>query len=164
MSQSRSGIENKTDELYETDFHAWTIEQAKFLRNGAWNCLDISNLVEEIESLGRQEQSQLESRLEVLIGHLLKWEFQPSKRSKSWFATMREQRRKIIRLIERNPSLQPYLPRTLEEIYQDALDLAVRETSLNYKDFPQVCPYNLEQILDFEFFPGEQLEGDPNRE
>ncbi|WP_322744688.1 DUF29 domain-containing protein [[Phormidium] sp. LEGE 05292] len=138
------------------------MEQAKFLRNEDWHNLDIPNLVEEIESLGRQEQTQLESRLEVLTGQLLKWEFQPNKRSKSWFFTIREQRRKIIRLIQRNPSLQPYLPKALTEIYPDALDLALRETSLAKENFPQECPYSLEEILNAEFFPGEQLESDPN--
>ncbi|MFB2836486.1 DUF29 domain-containing protein [Floridanema evergladense] len=162
MTQNLSGIEHKTSELYEIDFYAWTLEQAKFLRKEDWNNLDIPNLVEEIESLGRQEQSQLESRLEVLIGHLLKWEFQPSKRSKSWLFTIREQRRKILRLIGRNPSLQPYLPKALAEIYPDALDLALRETSLKEENFPQECPYSLEKILDAEFFPGEQLESDRN--
>ena len=147
---------------YETDFYAWTIEQASFLRDSAWDCLDISNLVEEIESLGRQEQRELLNRLGVLLGHLLKWEFQPGKRSKSWFATIREQRRRVLKLLEKSPSLHPFFPEALEEAYQDALDLAVRETSLDYKDFPPLCPYNLEQILDFEYFPGEQLEGDPN--
>jgi len=164
MTQNLSGIEPKTGELYESDFYAWTVEQAKFLRNGAWNKLDFPNLAEEIESLGRQEQSQLESRLEVLIGHLLKWEFQASKRSKSWFFTIREQRRKISRLIQRNPSLQPYLPKALTEIYPDALDLALRETSLKEENFPQECPYSLEEILNTEFFPGEQLESDPNQQ
>ena len=155
MTQNLSEIEPKTGELYETDFYAWTVEQARFLRNEDWSNLDISNLAEEIESFGRQEQSQLESRLEVLIGHLLKWEFQPNKRSKSWLFTIREQRRKIIRLIERNPSLKSYLPKALTEIYPDALDLALRETSLKEENFPQECPYSLEEILNAEFFPGE---------
>lgn len=162
MNLNLSEVEYKKSKLYESDFYAWTVEQAKFLQNGDWDNLDIPNLVEEIESLGRQEQSQLESRLEVLIGHLLKWEFQPSKRSKSWFFTIREQRRKIIRLIQKNPSLQPYLPKALTEIYPDALDLALRETSLKEENFPQECPYSLEEILNAEFFPGEQLESDRN--
>lgn len=164
MTENLSGVKPKTDELYESDFYAWTLEQAKFLQNGDWNNLDITNLVEEIESLGRQEQSQLESRLEVLIGHLLKWEFQSNNRSKSWFFTIREQRRKIIRLIQKNPSLQSYLPKALIEIYPDALDLALRETSLKEENFPQECPYSLEEILNAAFFPGEQLESDPNQQ
>jgi hypothetical protein len=95
---------SKTSGLYETDFYAWTIEQAKFLKDGVWDCLDISNLVEEIESLGKQQRQELRNRLGILLGHLLKWEFQPSHRSKSWLATIREQRRRIGDLIEKVPA------------------------------------------------------------
>ena len=158
MTQSLSGIENKTSNLYETDFYAWTQEQAKFLRDGKWDCLDISNLVEEIESLGKQQRQELRNRLGVLLGHLLKWEFQSSNRSKSWFSTIREQRRRIIDLLDENPSLKPSFPYALEKAYQDGIDLAVRETSLSYKDFPVECSYNLKQVLDLKFFPGQQLE------
>jgi ribosomal protein L29 len=154
----------KSSNLYEADFYAWTQEQAKLLQQGTWSRLDIPNLVEEINSLGKQERQELENRLGVLLGHLLKWEFQSSHRSRSWFATIREQRRRISRLIERSPSLQPYLPEAVENAYQDALDLAVRETLLSYKNFPPDCPYQLEQILDFSFFPGEQLESDQDWE
>ena len=81
--------------LYETDFYSWTQEQAKFLRDGVWNSLDIPNLVEEIESLGRQDRRELRNRLRVLIGHLLKWEYQSGKRSRSWLNTIQEQRYQI---------------------------------------------------------------------
>src|SRR4028118_76717 len=94
---------SKNSELYQTDFYAWTIEQAKCLKDGTWHCLDISNLVEEIESLGRQQRQELRNRLGILLGHLLKWEFQPSHRSKSWLATIREQRRRIGDLLDSYP-------------------------------------------------------------
>ena len=153
---------SKNSGLYETDFYAWTIEQAKFLKEGIWDCLDISNLVEEIESLGKQQRQELRNRLGILLGHLLKWEFQSSHRSKSWLATIREQRRRIVDLLEESPSLKPYLPEVLEKAYQDGVDLAVRETSLNYNDFPEQCLYSLEQVLDSSFFPSQKLESDPN--
>lgn len=105
--------------------------------------MDASNLALEIESLGRQERRELENRLGILLGHLLKWEFQSDKRSKSWFATIREQRRQILKLLEQSPSWKPYLPEALQDAYQDGLDLAVRETSLGYKDFPEQCPDEL---------------------
>lgn len=155
-----SNIESQTSKLYEADFYAWTQEQAKLLRDGNWNCLDISNLVEEIESLGKQEQQELVNRLGVLLGHLLKWEFQAENRSRSWFATIREQRRRVHRLLKKSPSLKPYLPEALMEAYEDGLDLAVRETSLSYKVFPAECSYNLEQILDADFLPGERFDWD----
>ncbi|GET41373.1 DUF29 domain-containing protein [Microseira wollei] len=136
-------LPSQSGELYEKDFYAWTQEQAKFLRDGKWNCLDASNLALEIESLGRQERRELENRLGILPGHLLKWEFQSDKRSKSWFATIREQRRQILKLLDQSPSWKPYLPETLQDAYQDGLDLAVGETSLGYKDFPEQCPDEL---------------------
>ncbi len=139
--------------LYNLDFYGWTQEQVKLLKEEKWSCLDIPNLIEEIDSLGRRERQELENRLGVLLGHLLKWEFQPEHRSKSWVATIKEQRRRILRLLKENPSLQPFLPEALENAYKDGLDLAVRETFLDYENFPEESPYLFEQVLDNEFFP-----------
>jgi hypothetical protein len=85
--------------LYETDFYAWTFEQSKLLKEGNFKHLDIINLVEEIESLGKQQRQELENRLAILLGHLLKWDYQPDGRSKSWKAPIREQRRAVQKLI-----------------------------------------------------------------
>jgi hypothetical protein len=150
----------KSSDLYELDFYAWTQEQAKLLQEQKWSFLDVHNLVEEIASLGRQERQELENRLGVLLGHLLKWEFQSNHQSRSWFATIREQRRRVLRLLARSPSLQPYVSEALASAYQDALDLGVRETSLSYKTFPEECCYTWEQILDSEFLPGHAAESD----
>lgn len=151
-----------TSSLYEQDFYAWTQEQSKFLQAGVWDCLDIVNLVEEIESLGKQVRKELRNRLGILLGHLLKWEFQPSKRSKSWFITLREQRREIRDLLDENPSLKPYISEALQKAYQAGIDFAMRETSLADENFPDDCPYTFEQVLDATFFPGEPLESSKN--
>jgi adenosyl cobinamide kinase/adenosyl cobinamide phosphate guanylyltransferase len=143
-----------TKTLYDSDFYAWTKQQAQLLRSHQWDLVDIENLVEEIESLGRQERQELVNRLATLLGHLLKWEYQPEQRSNSWLATIREQRRKVIKLIEQNPSLKLYLEEVLQEAYEDGIDLAVRETNLPYKTFPEICPYTLQQTLNPEFLPG----------
>ena len=140
--------------LYETDFYAWTQQQAKLLQTKAWGELDTANLIEEIESLGRRERQELRNRLGILLGHLLKWQYQPQHRSNSWLATIREQRRRLQDLLLENPSLQPYLGETLERAYQDGVDLAVRETNLPYETFSTTCTYMLEQILNAEFLPG----------
>ncbi|WP_322096416.1 DUF29 domain-containing protein [Phormidium tenue] len=76
--------------LYDTDFYAWTLEQSNLLNSGKWQELDIENLVEEIESLGKQQRQELRNCLGILIGHLLKWQYQPDNRSKSWKATIIE--------------------------------------------------------------------------
>ena len=105
-----------TQNLYETDFYAWIQEQAKLLRHQQWSQLDLPNLIEEIESLGKQQRAELRNRLKVLIGHLLKWEYQPERRSRSWLMTIRIQRRDTQELLEENPSLKPYLEEALQKI------------------------------------------------
>jgi Domain of unknown function DUF29 len=89
--------------------------------------LDLPNLLEEIEVLGRRERQELRNRLGILLGHLLKWQYQPELRGNSWLATVREQRREILTLLQENPSLKPYLQEALALAYQNGLDLAVRD-------------------------------------
>ncbi len=145
QSTSRSPL------LYEADFYAWTQTQAKLLRDRTWEQLDIEQLAEEIESLGKQQRQELRHRLGVLLGHLLKWEFQPDKRSKSWLITIREQRREILELLQDSPSLKPYLTEAMQKAYPAGIDLVLRETGLEEKDLPIECPYSLEQALDHSF-------------
>lgn len=137
--------------LYETDFYAWTLEQSKLLKVGDFKHLDITHLVEEIESLGKQQRQELRNRLGVLIGHLLKWDYQPSKRSKSWRVTIREQRREILQLLKENPSLKPYLMEAIALAHESGLDLVVKETLLDYEDLPENCPYTSDQLFDPDF-------------
>jgi len=138
-------------QLYDLDFYAWTQQQADLLLAGKLEFLDRVNLAEEIESLGKQQRQELRNRLSILIGHLLKWDYQPERRGKSWKATIREQRRRIIEHLADNPSLKPYLLTAIALAYQDAIDLVVRETPLDDDDLPQVCPYAIEQIFDSSF-------------
>jgi len=145
---------NNQSVLYETDFYAWTQEQAELLQLGKLNALDITNLVEEIRSLGKQQKQELRNRLGVLIGHLLKWEYQPDFRSKSWRVTIREQRRRIKEHLLENPSLKSYLNQAILEAFQDGIDLVLKETPLDEKDLPQECPYSIEQIFDSTFPSG----------
>jgi hypothetical protein len=137
--------------IYESDFYRWTVDQVANLRLGKLDSLDLENLAEEIESLGNQQRSELENRLAVLLGHLLKWDLQPDLRGKSWRSTIKEQRRQIQRLIIKNPSLKSYLDEAILEGYESALDLVVRETPLDYQDLPQVCPYAIAQVFDNNF-------------
>lgn len=138
-------------QLYDLDFYAWTVEQAKLLKDGKFNQLDILNLVEEIESLGKREKQELRNRLRILIAHLLKWEYQSDKRSNSWKATIREQRRRIQQHLEENPSLKSYLSEAVIGAYQDGVDLAIQETNLPDQTFPTENPYNIDQILNPAF-------------
>jgi hypothetical protein len=144
--------------LYEADFYAWTQEQATLLRNQKWSQLDLPNLVEEIEALGKQQRQELRNRLSILLGHLLKWQYQPQHRSRSWLATLRIQRLDISEMLEDNPSLKPYLEEVLRKAYSRGVELAVRETNLPHQTFPTECPYGLVEILDDRFYPGEPSE------
>ena len=147
-------------DLYETDFYAWTQRQVELLRKRDLNNLDIENLIEEIDSLGKQEKRELVNRLGIILGHLLKWEYQPSRRSRSWVATIREQRSRVLKLLEENPSLTPYLPEAIAQAYQSGLALAVRETDMPFKTFPSGNSYTWEQIEKPDFLPGIQLDSD----
>jgi hypothetical protein len=150
MSVAKDAIEHV---LYTTDFYAWTQEQARLLRDRGWDQVDVENLIEEVESLGRQERRELINRLGILLGHLLKWEFQPDRRSNSWRATIREQRRQIQRLLQDNPSLKPDLLAALQDAYESGRDLAIEEANLPDENFPEHCPYRFEQAIEAEFFP-----------
>lgn len=141
--------------LYEIDFYAWTQEQAQLLRNQQWSKLDLPNLVEEIESLGKQQRQELRNRLSVLIAHLLKWQHQPEQRSRSWLSTIRVQRIDLYDLLEENPSLKPYLQEAIQRAYRKAVALAAGETNLPDNTFPSDCPYAFEQVLSDRFYPGE---------
>lgn len=147
-------MQNRT-QLYEQDFYAWTEEQVKLLKNQQWGLLDTDNLIEELESLGKQQRRELENRLAILIGHLLKWEYQPHLRCNSWRSTIREQRRKIQRHLAENPSLKSYLHQAFTIAYEDGRDLAIQETNLPDRTFPDTNPYPIDDVLCFDFFPGE---------
>lgn len=136
---------------HETDFYAWTQEQAHLLKTGQLHQIDWENIAEEIEDIGRSEKRQLESRLEILIIHLLKWQFQPNLRSRSWQLTIKEQRLRLEKLLQKNPSLQPHLAELIEDVYPLAIISAERETGLSL--FPETCPYTLAEILSPEFLP-----------
>ncbi|MCC5598069.1 DUF29 domain-containing protein [Nostoc favosum] len=142
-----------TSHLYETDFYTWTQQQVSLLKTQQWDQLDTVNLIEEIETLGRRERQELRNRLGVLLGHLLKWQFQAEKRSNSWLGTIQEQRVQIKLLLQDSPSLKPYLDEVFPTVYELGLALAMRETKLGEQIFPEICPYTPSETLNSEFLP-----------
>ena len=138
---------------HDDDFYAWTQEQAQLLRTGKFNQIDFHYIAEEIEDMGRSEKRELESRLELLLMHLLKWQFQPNLRSRSWQLTIKEQRLRLEKLLAENPSLKSFLADSLEKIYQLVIISAERETGLS--SFPQICHYSMTDIFISEFLPNE---------
>ncbi|MEY4194128.1 MAG: hypothetical protein RLZZ226_496 [Pseudomonadota bacterium] len=138
---------------YEKDFFAWTQEQSKHLNARQFAELDIENLVEEIQAMGRSERRELQSRLTVLLVHLLKWQFQPTRQGRSWQLTIEEQRDSCLDIIEDNPSLKTQLDALASRAYAHAKITASKETGLDKTTFPSGCPWSYEQMMDADFLP-----------
>lgn len=139
--------------LYETDFNRWIDETAQSLKDGNFQALDLTNLIEEIESMGSNNKREIKSRLIVLLMHLLKCKYQSKKQSRSWIATINTQRNEIELVIEDSPSLRPYLIANIVDCYKKARLDAATETKLPLKTFPLECPFTPEQILTAGWFP-----------
>ena len=139
---------------YDQDFVLWTRNQAALIRAGRFDLVDRENVAEEIESLGVSDRRELCSRLEVLMMHLLKWQFQPMHRSRSWRSTIRSQRGRIERVLKHSPSLRREIAELSHEEYALAREAASSETGFALDTFPSSLPYSPEQILDETFFPG----------
>jgi hypothetical protein len=144
-------------ELYTHDFYAWCLTTARLIQEEKWYDIDTAALAEEVESLGRSQKRELESRLHVLVMHLLKWRYQPEGRQhgQSWRSTIRTQRLDLGLLLRDNPSLRPQLPLMLSERYPTARAHASDETGLPLPTFPQECPWMVVQLLDDNFWPQE---------
>lgn len=139
--------------LHEQDFYTWTFEQSQLLREGRFAELDVEYLIDELEDMGGSKQRELEGRLGVLLAHLLKWRYQPERRGNSWEATIEEQRRRIARLLRKNPGLKSCLTEAWQDGYGDARLIAMRETGLHKSVFPEMPLFTLEQTLDPGFWP-----------
>lgn len=132
---------------------AWTQEQARLIKEGKLDKLDLVHLVEEVESMGTSEIRELESRLEVLLMHLLKWKYQPNLQSNSWKYTIKEQRKRIALRLRKMPSLTSKLDELFVESYEIAIYKTVKETGLSEAIFPVQCEWSIEQVLNDNFFP-----------
>jgi hypothetical protein len=142
---------------YEDDLFAWTQEQAALLRAHAVDGLDWENLAEEIESMGWRDRRELESRLAVVLLHLLKWQAQPALRGSSWRKSLRTQRREIRKLLKQSPSLRREVPGLIHNAYADAVKDATDETGLRAGIFPDRCPYAPDDVLDEDHLPATDL-------
>jgi hypothetical protein len=140
-------------DTYERDFYAWANEQAALLRAGRLSEADIDHIAEEIESMGKTEKRELVNRLAVLLLHLLKWGFQPTRRGSSWEATVKIQRRDLRRHLADNPSLKSKLPESISDAYGNAIIEAGAETGLSENTFPFECPWSFDQMMADDFWP-----------
>jgi hypothetical protein len=149
---------NKVDFTKRTsingDFALWAAEQGALLRAGKIERIDVENVADEIESLGRGDKFEIDSRMEVLILHLLKWQFQPTRRSNSWKASIVEQRLRIARILAQSPSLKSYSSQNMAGSFVLGRGRAIDETRLPESAFPETCPYGADEALDGGFWPG----------
>ncbi|MGF1602117.1 MAG: DUF29 domain-containing protein [Thermosynechococcaceae cyanobacterium] len=139
--------------LYDTDFVEWIDEAVTLLKQGKFSELDVANLIEEVEDLGKRDKRAAYSNLKVVLLHLLKWQFQSDKRSASWHSSIQEHRQCIQQILKDSPSLKNYLKQEYRNCYNDARELASIETRLPLNTFPAECPYAVEQAQDSEFLP-----------
>lgn len=140
-------------ESYTKDFSAWISQTAQLLREHRWHEIDVPNLVEEVEDLGRSERRGIASQLTRLLLHLLKWQYQPQRRSDSWLDSITDARTQIELTIEDSPSLKSYPAEQLQKSYQRARRQAAQQTKIEVAVFPEKCPYSLEQILADDWLP-----------
>ncbi|MBV8450769.1 MAG: DUF29 domain-containing protein [Deltaproteobacteria bacterium] len=140
--------------LYERDYYTWALQQVRALKEHRLEELDWENLADEVESLAKTERRELRSRLEVLLEHLLKWQFQASHRGRSWRTTVAQQRSKIREHLDENPGLKPSVVDVLARAYQSArLDVTGRFLRRSDPQPPDSCPWTFEQVMDEQFWP-----------
>ncbi len=139
--------------LHDIDRFAWLEQQTAFLKTAQLSALDIEFLAEELEAEMGNERRELYRRLRILIGHLLKWQYQSDQRSTSWAGTIRVQRKDLQKLLKNSPSLRRFLELEIRDAYTDAVELASCETGLAESAFPVACPFKTDELLNREYWP-----------
>ena len=142
-----------SQDLYDKDYYLWLQKNVHCLHNKDFSKVDIPNLIKEIEDLGRNQRKAVKSNLKILLCHLLKYQYQPEKRSKSWLSTIFEHRDRLEEDFADSPSLKPFFREVFDQCYQKAKKQASIETGLSIENFPSNCPFTLEQVLDIDYLP-----------
>lgn len=143
----------QTSDLYEEDYHLWLMNTIHQLQHGKLAKVDMVNLIEELEAMGRSEKSAISSNLRILLMHLLKYKYQSEKRTNSWLFTIREHRKRLRDDFKSSPSLKRYFLDVFQECYQDARELAADETGLSINTFPVESPFSQEDTLNPDYLP-----------
>jgi len=140
---------------YEADVVAWANEQASLIRAGQFDLLDLEHIAEEIDDVGKSEQRELASRMAVLLAHLLKWQYQPARRSNSWRHTLTTQRKEVSYALKEAPSLRTKFTdeEWLEIVWAKAKTMAESETGLDLESFPENCPWTIANVLGDGWLP-----------
>jgi hypothetical protein len=139
------------------DLYSWAVRQAELLRAGRLAEIDPVAIAEEIDDVGEEEYHRLESALRVVMLHLLKWDHQRDRRSRSWALSINEHRRRVHRQLRRSPGLKSQLDEALEAAYEDARLEASSETGLLLKIFPRKPPFEYTEIMERPIiWPGDE--------
>lgn len=138
---------------YDGDFYAWTLKISGLLREGRIGEADLEQVAEEIEDMGRSNRRALSSYLKVLMLHLLKWRYQPTHRGISWKLSIANARDEIADLLKDSPSLRATMEQLVADRYAAARKRASMETGLPISNFPDRCPFSLEQLLEEDYWP-----------
>jgi predicted DNA-binding ribbon-helix-helix protein len=133
---------------YDRDLYSWAVEQAALLRAGRIAEADVLNIAEEIDDVGNEQYDKLESALRVILLHLLKWDHQPERRSRSWRLSIAVQRKHVSKVLRKNPGLKPLVDEAATEAYDVARVEAAAQTLLDEDIFPLECPYSIEEIME----------------
>ena len=136
---------------YGADFYTWTVEQAALLREGRVGELDLQNLAEEMETLGRSEFSALASAYRVILAHMLKWDHQPDKRTRSWVLSIRTQRLDVEEELRDSPGLKARVDEAIDRAYRRARIEAASQMRRSEKVLPETCPYTPDEIMERPF-------------
>ncbi|MWV23818.1 DUF29 domain-containing protein [Methylobacterium sp. 2A] len=136
---------------YADDLYTWVQEQVALLRAGRVDALDLDNIAEELSDVGSEQYDKLESAIDVLLAHALKWDHQPERRSRSWSLTIAEQRVRIDRQLRKNPGLKSRIAEAVSEGYRLGRIRAAREMKRSLKSLPADCPYSWDEILNRPF-------------
>ena len=139
--------------LYDQDFNLWVNSTIELLQQKRFDELDIKNLIAEVASMGNNDKKSVKSNLRILLMHLLKWQYQPDKRTNSWRTTIKEHRNRLEDDFADSPSLKNYFLEVFNECYQKARDLASSETGLSLGVFPVECPFDIDAVMKSDFFP-----------
>ena len=146
-------IQIDTKTLYEQDFCLWAKKITDLLKNRQLEQLDYENLIEEIESMSGSQRQALSSNLRVLLVHLLKWKYQPNKRTNSWSSSIIEHCSRLLDAFDNSPSLKRHFEKVLDPSYQTARKIAAKETGLSITIFPVENPFKVEDILNPDYLP-----------
>ena len=137
-----------TKAAYERDLYSWAMQQAALVEGKRFGDLDTANIAEELRSLGRSEYRALESALTIVLQHLLKWDHQPDRRSRSWALSITEHRGRAESELTDSPGLKAKRAEALAGGYRTARLRAASETGLPLSTFPEVCPYSWEATME----------------